>query len=320
MGFLARLFGVQMGECKCSQCGACFSTKKIEEHAQYLLKMLIASGSTKGRIGYDPVFSNLATVFHFRLAYCPKCVRSLSDISRYGRTVEKRELHETETDREKQWTAVDLLSLPTDLDTSKLKRAKLTYDPAERRLSFKGKMSDNERSSLSALSNDKRYKRAIRSLFLRSQGSTSKATMPLLSLQAGLGDKDYVYSKATLSPLETGHGISFVDYISDALWNTPKFRNNALKILHLVASAHGMDPNAATYAKKELADWEEEELHRNIVTVAKREGFIEITCPECGAQCPSLLSADDPVLETRSWGADCPSCGRAFNFKVVRKA
>lgn len=115
-------------------------------------------------------------------------------------------------------------------------------------------------------------------------------------------------------------GMRFVDYISDALWNTPTFRNNALKILHLVANADAMDPNAATYAKKELADWEEEELHNNIVTVTKREGFVEITCPECGAQCPSLLSADDPVLETRSWGADCPSCGRAFNFRVVRKA
>jgi len=320
MGLLARLFGGQIGECKCSQCGAYFSIRKIEEHTRYLLQIYIATGTSIGRISYDPVFTNLGRDFHLGLAYCPKCVRSLRDISRYGRTVEKRELHETETDREKQWTAVDLPSLPTDLDTSKLKRAKLTYDPAERRLSFKGKMSDNERSRLSALSNDKKYKRAIRSLFLRSQGSTKEATWPMLSLQAGLGDKDYVYGDATLAPFRAGGGMRFVDYISDALWNTPKFRNNALKILHLVASADPMDPNAATYAKKELAHWEEEELHNNIVTVMKRDGFVEITCPECGAQCPSLLSADDPVLETRSWGADCPSCGRVFNFKVVRKA
>lgn len=231
----------------------------------------------------------------------------------FGKQKEKKQ-------KEENLTAVDLPSLPKDVDDKKLKKAKLIYDPSERRLSFVGKMSDNERSRLSELSDDKRYKRAIKSLFLRSQGSTREATWPLLSLQAGLGDKDYVYSNATLAPLKAGHGISFVDYISDALWNTPKLRNNALKILHLVSSAYAMHPSAATYAKKELADWEEEELHRNIVTVAKREGFVEIRCPECGAQCPSFLSADDPVLETRPWGADCPSCGRAFNFKVVRKA
>ena len=39
------------------------------------------------------------------LAYCPKCVSSLRDISRYGRTVEK-EGCTTETDHEKQWTTM----------------------------------------------------------------------------------------------------------------------------------------------------------------------------------------------------------------------
>jgi hypothetical protein len=54
------------------------------------------------------------------------------------------------------------------------------------------------------------------------------------------------------------------------------------------------------------------------IVVRKSRGFIDIICPSCGSKCPSLLLADDPVLVKRIWGADCPACGRVFNFKVKR--
>jgi ribosomal protein S27E len=55
-----------------------------------------------------------------------------------------------------------------------------------------------------------------------------------------------------------------------------------------------------------------------VVEVRIKSGFIDIRCPSCGSKCPSFLKADDPVLASRTWGADCPKCGRAFNFRVVK--
>jgi hypothetical protein len=55
------------------------------------------------------------------------------------------------------------------------------------------------------------------------------------------------------------------------------------------------------------------------IVVKQESGPIEIRCPACGSKCPSLLMAEDPVLETRGWGADCPRCGKPFNFKVRKE-
>lgn len=57
-----------------------------------------------------------------------------------------------------------------------------------------------------------------------------------------------------------------------------------------------------------------------VIEVRQKSGSIEIRCPSCGSKCPSFLQADDPVLESRTWGADCPRCGRPFNFKVKKMA
>jgi ribosomal protein S27E len=57
-----------------------------------------------------------------------------------------------------------------------------------------------------------------------------------------------------------------------------------------------------------------------VIVVRQQSGFIDIRCPSCGSKCPSFLLADDPVLEDRTWRADCPSCGRAFNFKVKKQS
>ncbi len=57
-----------------------------------------------------------------------------------------------------------------------------------------------------------------------------------------------------------------------------------------------------------------------VIEVRQKGGFIEIRCPSCGSKCPSFLQANDPVIESRPWGADCPACGRSFNFKVRKLA
>lgn len=55
------------------------------------------------------------------------------------------------------------------------------------------------------------------------------------------------------------------------------------------------------------------------IVVSQKSGVIDIRCPSCGSKCPSFLLADDPVLDKRTWGADCPRCGLPFNFKVIKK-
>lgn len=64
----------------------------------------------------------------------------------------------------------------------------------------------------------------------------------------------------------------------------------------------------------------EETRRRSVceVAVSQKAGFINIKCPSCGSKCQSRLRAEDPVLESRIWGADCPTCGHAFNFKAAR--
>jgi hypothetical protein len=65
--------------------------------------------------------------------------------------------------------SVDLPDFSTDVDIRKLNRTNLFYDQTTKQLSIDGIMSDHQRISSSNFSNSKQYKRAIRSLFLRSQ-------------------------------------------------------------------------------------------------------------------------------------------------------
>ncbi len=87
VGDPAKLFGGQRGEYKCSSCGSYFSTEQIQEHARYVGKICSAGLSQMFPGAYS--VGGSISVFDNGLAYCPKCIRSTGDISRYDRTVKK---------------------------------------------------------------------------------------------------------------------------------------------------------------------------------------------------------------------------------------
>jgi len=70
---------------------------------------------------------------------------------------------------------------------------------------------------------------------------------------------------------------------------------------------------------KELLERELTLLGRVVHTIVVKQdtGTIDIRCPSCRRECSSFLQADDPVIEDRTWGADCPHCG-PFSFKVKK--
>lgn len=157
----------------------------------------------------------------------------------------------------KSYKSVNLPSLPADIDVQKLQKSKLIYNSIEKQLSFPGEMSYSERKYFSNLSDNKQYKRAIRSLFLKDRGGED-LLLAFMSLKAGINDKDFVFSVDRISHLIKGNGENYVDFISNALWTIPNTRNSALKILHLISSSGDKFPKEAVeYANKELADWEE---------------------------------------------------------------
>jgi len=89
MGFWTKLFGGQRGECKCTKCGAYFSSEQIQEHARYV-GSICSAGLMQQFPGLNAYsVGGSISVFDNDLAYCPKCVRSTNDISRYDRTVKK---------------------------------------------------------------------------------------------------------------------------------------------------------------------------------------------------------------------------------------
>jgi len=153
--------------------------------------------------------------------------------------------------------STELNNLPTEVTFPRHLKNKMRYDISAEQLFYKGVMSQREKQKLLSLSEDINYKRAIKSLFLKSLDSDPAGLRAYMFLNAGAGDDSFIYDKKVLTSSVNELGVRLVEYFSDALTKSSWASKNAIKLLNSIAENKDIEQGISKQANAELKEFHE---------------------------------------------------------------